>query len=291
MVYGTNTPGIAAVILKWLTGAKLITEIPGVPENAFRFDSPESNHPIKRFFADLLLNLVCGSSDLLKLLYPTQVAKYPRLNRKPSSVFHAFVPVKLLRPDKTTQRSIFSLGYPWYTKGMDILIEAFLRVAPEFPDWKLQLMGYFPDRKHLEELASGSPQIEFIQAAPRRIAFDRMEQCSVFALATRTESMGCVLLEAMAARKPIVASKVGGVPHYVTDDQNGLLFESENVEELASCLRRVMSDPQLRERLAANGFQRVSKELDEASFVREFGLMLTKVSQSSVRERGLGTNA
>ena len=281
MTYGTNIPGLVGIILKWLTGAKLIIEIPGVPENAFRFDTPNPGvkSRIKRLFADTILNLVGAAADCIRLFYPSQLKNYPYLKGKKSAVFHAFVPVRAITPIDSDERFILSVGYPWYTKGMDILIRAFVSIAPQFPNYKLKLMGHFPDRNALEHFAAGCPQVEFVKAAPYDVALDVIARCSLYVLASRTESMGRVLLEAMAARKPIIASAVGGVPYYIRDNDNGLLFQLENVEELAAKLATILNSAELRTRLANRGYDRAMAEYDEASFVQTFRTMLESVGQ------------
>jgi glycosyltransferase involved in cell wall biosynthesis len=93
-------------------------------------------------------------------------------------------------------------------------------------------------------------------------------------LASRTEAMGRVLLEAMAARKPIIASAVGGVPHYVSDNRTGLLFESENVEQLAEKLTLLMEDTEMRERLGTQALASVKAQFDETSYAQSFRQML-----------------
>ena len=55
--------------------------------------------------------------------------------------------------------------------------------------------------------------------------------------------MGRVLLEATFAEKPIIASRVDGIPHYVTDGETGTLFTSENVSELSSKIRDLLENP------------------------------------------------
>ena len=57
--------------------------------------------------------------------------------------------------------------------------------------------------------------------------------------------MGRVLLEAMAAQKPIIVSAVGGTPFYVSDQENGLLFRSEDPADLAEKLVRLLTNPDL----------------------------------------------
>ncbi len=279
MTYGTNLPGVAAVILKWMTGAKLIVEIPGVPEDAFRYEEP---HPgirgrVKRFFADRLLAFAGANADCMKLLYPWQLRKYPRLHRKEAAVFHDFVPVHAIlteQLEKDEGTFVLMSGYPWYRKGVDVLIRAFKSIAPQFPACKLKLMGYFPDREYLDSLAGGCPQIEFLPPRPNEMALKVIAACSVYALASRSEAMGRVLLEAMAARKPIVASAVDGVPHYIHDNDNGLLFQSENVEDLAAKLAALLSDEELQARLAKRAHEKAFSEYDERSYVRSFHGML-----------------
>lgn len=70
-----------------------------------------------------------------------------------------------------------------------------------------------------------------------------------------------VLLEAMAGRKPIIAAAVGGIPYYMVDDDNALLFEAENVEQLAAKLSILMGDPELQARLGDRGYQKYSPNM------------------------------
>jgi glycosyltransferase involved in cell wall biosynthesis len=284
VTYGTNTPALAGTVLKWVTGAKLIVEIPGVPENAFRYDVPTPGRLAcaKRFLANLLLVLVGRAADCLKLLYPSQLKEYPNLQRKKVAVFHDFVPVRCVSSaQEEKEQFILCAGYPWYTKGADILIRAFKLVTKQYPEFKLKLMGYFPDRNVLEELAESHPQIEFLAARPNEEALKVISACTIYVLASRTEGMGRVLLEAMAASRPIVASNVGGVPHYILDNENGLLFSSENVEELAAKMAHLINDKELRASLGQRGHDRVFSEFDEVAYVRDFKKMLDSLQIES----------
>ncbi len=282
MTYGTNRPGIAGVLLKWMTRAKLVVEVPGVPENAFRCDAPNPGSwaAIKRFFADQFLLLVGRMADCIKLLYPWQLQKYPSLRSKNVAVFHDFVPVRTIKVINTEERFILLAGYPWYTKGVDVLIRAFKSIAGKFPQYKLKLMGYYPDRKYLDNLAADCSQIEFLRARPNELALDVIGACSIYVLASRTEGLPRVLLEAMAARKPIIASDVGGVPQCLADNVDGLLFRSENVEELASKLATLLESETLQTRLSRSGYDKVMSEFDERAYVRSFQSMLEMVMGS-----------
>lgn len=285
VTYGTNTPGVAGMVLKYLTGAKLIPEIPGVPENIYKYDAPNPGAlvAVKRFLADLVFKMVCLAADCIVLRYPTQLDKYPRLRHKKTKVIHGFVPVRTIPSDGTAEKFLLLVGFPWYTKGVDIVIRAFKSIAAEFPDYTLKLLGHYPDRRPLEELAAGCSQIEFLRPGDFGLVVKMLTSCSVFVLASRTESQGRVLLEAMAARKPLIASAVGGIPYYITDNDNGLLFASENVSELADKMRVMLSSPELRSRIAERGYSRVFSEFDERAFVRSFREMLEGLTPEAHR--------
>jgi len=283
VTYGSNMPAVAGTILKWLTGAKLVVELPGVPENAFRYDEPNqgSTTIVKRFIADRLLYFAGRASDCFKLLYPWQLQKYPSLQKKNAAIFHDFVPAKCVRLPAKEEQFILCVGYPWYTKGVDIVIRAFKAIMKQYPDYKLKLMGHYPDRQLLEELAQGCPQIEFLAPRPNELALKVISVCTICVLASRTEGMGRVLLEAMAAGRPIIASNVGGVSYYISDDENGLLFASGSVEELAATMVRLLNDKELRIRLGQRGYERLFSDFDEAAYIRAFDRMLRSIQNKA----------
>jgi glycosyltransferase involved in cell wall biosynthesis len=64
-------------------------------------------------------------------------------------------------------------------------------------------------------------------------------------------------MEALAAERPVVATRVGGVPDVVRDGEDGVLVEPGRTEELAAALARLAADPRLRARMGAAGRRRV----------------------------------
>jgi glycosyltransferase involved in cell wall biosynthesis len=161
------------------------------------------------------------------------------------------------------------------------MIRAFKLIAAQFPNYKLKLMGYYPDREFLNDLAGGCPQIEFLNPLPNDLALKVIGRCAIYVSASRTEGMPVVLLEAMAARRPIIAAAVGGVPHYIRDNDNGLLFQSENVEELAAKLTTLLSSQELQARLAKRAYEIVFSKFDEKSYVRSYDRMLQSLGDKS----------
>jgi len=147
-------------------------------------------------------------------------------------------------------------------------------------------MGYYPDREFLNNLADGCQQIEFLAPVPNELALKVIGGCAIYVSASRTEGMPVVLLEAMAARKPIIASAVGGVPYYLKDNENGLLFRSGNVDELAAKLITLLSNKELQVSLAQKAHEKVFSEYDERSYVGSFRSMLQSLrDESSVLQK------
>src|SRR4029450_7587873 len=79
------------------------------------------------------------------------------------------------------------------------------------------------------------------RAVPRLLAAS-----DIFVLPTLTEALPTVLAEAMAAKLPIIASRVGGVPEMVMDGQNGCLVEPEDVDGLANACIGLLANPEKR---------------------------------------------
>ncbi|MFC1735699.1 glycosyltransferase [Candidatus Hydrogenedentota bacterium] len=140
-----------------------------------------------------------------------------------------------------------------YCKAIDVLIHAFAEVSDE--KTKLLLVGSGDDRENLEKLAAEleiSKNVIFAGSRPPEAIPGIMAASDIFVLPSRQEGMGLVVLEAMASGKPIVASRAGGIPSIVTDGTNGILFDTDDPDDLAEKLTSVLNDRALREELAVN---------------------------------------
>jgi glycosyltransferase involved in cell wall biosynthesis len=277
VAHGPFTMALSGLILRRLTGAALIVEFPGHPFRGYD-TTPGWLNRMKRRVAPIWTRHVAKSADHVRLLYPSQLDDLGVDISGRSSVFHEFTTVSSARGaadgmDTSDRRYLFFLGFPYYLKGVDVLIKAFHRIAEDFPDHRLVIAGHCPDRTEWDALVGGNRRVDMYDALPHDRAMALMAGCSAFVLPSRTEAMGRVLLEAMAFGKPVVASAVDGIPHYVQDGETGLLFRSGDDRDLAEKLTAVLGDPRLAEQLGHQGRERARIAYCEEKYAEHFHRM------------------
>jgi glycosyltransferase involved in cell wall biosynthesis len=277
VAHGPFAMALSGMILRRLTGAALVVEFPGHPFRGYDSATGWQNR-VKRRLAPIWTRMVAKRADHVRLLYPSQLDDLGVDVRDRSSVFHEFTTVTSAAGaadglDTADRGYLFFLGFPYYLKGVDVLIRAFHRIADDFPDHRLVIAGHCPDRTEWDALVGGNHRVEFHDALPHDQAMALMAGCSAFVLPSRTEAMGRVLLEAMAFGKPVVASAVDGIPHYVHDGETGLLFRSGDDRDLAAKLTAVLGDPALAERLGQQGRERARSAYSEEQYAAHFHRM------------------
>jgi glycosyltransferase involved in cell wall biosynthesis len=102
------------------------------------------------------------------------------------------------------------------------------------------------------------PWIHVLGKVDNQTKWDALEAATVVCVPSEQESFGRVYIEAWSKGKPVVASRIPAVSEVVTDGESGLLVHPGSVEELARALERLLTDPQLAERLGANGRREVA---------------------------------
>jgi glycosyltransferase involved in cell wall biosynthesis len=156
---------------------------------------------------------------------------------------------------------VLSIGRLSREKGHADLLRALGLLRSSTRPWKLLLVGTGPERNKLGELARSlgiSERIVFAGFHADVTAFYAI--ADVFALASHSEGSSNVLLEAMTARVPIVATGAGGNPEIILDGETGLLVPVGDPRALASAIARLLQEPQLSSRLAAAGLVRATQE-------------------------------
>jgi len=152
------------------------------------------------------------------------------------------------------EQLILAIGTLEKRKGHRFLLEA-LTALPEgiAPQWRLAIAcgRGGPEREELEELASVRGVMNRLQLLNYRNDIpDLLAAADVFCMPSLWEGLPLALLEAMVARKPIIASRTSGIPEAIVDGRTGLLTEPGDVGQLADALGRLLTDGTLRNDLA-----------------------------------------
>jgi glycosyltransferase involved in cell wall biosynthesis len=150
-------------------------------------------------------------------------------------------------------KTVLFCGTLTYLKGCDHLLKAWTRLAPDFADWRLSVVGDGEERGSLEQYAAthGLCRVTFegYQQQVRR-CYDR---ASIFAFPSRREGWGIVLVEAMRSGcVPVCFESYSAVGDIVDDCENGFLIPAFDERAFEARLRQLMADPVLRGNMAAH---------------------------------------
>ena len=162
-------------------------------------------------------------------------------------------------------------------KGLHTAIEA-LALLPEA---QLAIAGYGPLLPELRQLAADlgvEDRVEFLGwVAPPAIA-GWMAKATVVLVPSRVEGFGLVALQGALAARPVVASRVGGLPEVVVDGETGLLTPHGDAPAMAAAVRRLLDDPELAARLGNHGRQRALDCFSAERHANEWDMLYKRVA-------------
>jgi glycosyltransferase involved in cell wall biosynthesis len=127
-------------------------------------------------------------------------------------------------------------------------IERIRPVLDALPHARFALVGDGPHRQQLERVFEGTPTTFVGYLSGRELA-SAYASGDAFLFPSSTETLGLVLLEAMAAGCPVVGARRGGIPDIVTDGENGWLYDPEDPDSLTVAVSRLLGDETTRARL------------------------------------------
>ena len=191
-------------------------------------------------------------------LLMSRVAPYRgegRLSRVvPNGVDLSLVP----NGEKRKPRSVISVGTLKARKCMDRTLEAFARLADEYPDATLTIVGIGEMEEQLRarigQLGLQS-RVTLTGGLPHEEVLRRMAQSDLFVLPSWGEGYGIVYIEAMTAGCIAVGAKDEGIADTITDGENGFLVPAGDIDETERVMRQVFAHPEAYEALRQKGMQ------------------------------------
>jgi glycosyltransferase involved in cell wall biosynthesis len=176
---------------------------------------------------------------------------------------------------------LFAPGFLASFKGFSVLIKAMKRVVDTNPNVNLTIAGDGPEKKALEKMTSQlqlDSYIRFTGKMPFANLSKLYSSCDIVIFPSiYPEPFGRVALEAMYFGKPVIASRVGGIPEVVENEETGLLVTPDNPEELAASIITLLRDKHLRELFGKKGKAVVQTKFDAEKIINQHLQIYQKV--------------
>jgi glycosyltransferase involved in cell wall biosynthesis len=252
--------------------AVFLKEISGIPFSV----TAHGQDFMKDLGSDDLLREICAaaefvaaetdySRDLLRQRCPNSAAKIHRvyngidLERFPAS----------RSCDGNRIPQIVSVGRLVPFKGFDDLIDACAELARRRIDFVCDIIGDGPLRERLQakiEQLDLSSRVNLLGSLSQGAVLEKLQAADIFALASTTDAQGAtdvfptVILEAMASARPVVSTRLAGIPELVVDGQTGMLAPPGDSTAVAHALEQLLRDPELRLRFGHSGRARIEQD-------------------------------
>jgi len=168
-------------------------------------------------------------------------------------------------------------------KGVDVIVRAFAQARELLPPGSARLIiaGSGPEEESLRALAGAD--VSFLGVLDRAKALPRLyASADAFLFSSLTETLGVVVLEAMASGLPVVATPAGGVADHLRDDVNGIAIPPKDVDRMAHAIVQLTLDANRRRRLAA-GARSTALELDWESEIDRLAAFYEEILRGQSR--------
>jgi len=203
-----------------------------------------------------------------------------------------FFPEEVPSPHRVP--SVLIVGNLLQIKGHETVFKAIAQVTakvtdkvmakatPTLPSLRCTVIGEGPDRARFEAVAQSlgiADRVSFLGRQDRPAVAKAMRECTVFALPSRFEGLGCVYLEAMASAKPVIACEGQGIAEIIRHGQNGWLIPVDGVPEMADALCQLLGSADLRAQIGASARQTILEGLTVTDQARHLGDLYRAVKQ------------
>ena len=238
-------------------GSHKIGELHVNRSNYRNFIGCDSNF-VKRLFAHFWMNdLIKHIRKLDRMVVLTEDAKrdWPELSNV--KLIPDPIPFKVDQVSTLSSKHVVCIGRYAYEKGNDLLLKAWAKVEKQCQDWTLDIYGMGNQTPYMElihELGIDKSRCH-LHGSLMNVK-DVYLGSSIFALPSRFEGFGLVIIEAMACGVPVVAFDCENGPrNIISDNQNGILVKPFDVKAYADSLIRLMQDEQLRYRMGNRAYE------------------------------------
>ena len=165
---------------------------------------------------------------------------------------------------------ITTIGHLVSYKGIKYMLFAAVKVINNFPGVRFLIVGEGPDENRLKKLVKKlniSQNVIFIGL--RRDIRDILSITNIFVLPSLIEGLPNVIIEAMLAGKPVIATNIPGNDELVVDQETGLLVHPKDANSLASAIITLLENPEMGKKMGLSGEKRIKKHFSINKTIRK----------------------
>ena len=187
---------------------------------------------------------------------------------------------------------IISVGRLVPFKGFEYLVDACAELARRGFDFVCHIVGDGPLRDRLGakiDMLNLSSRFNLLGSLPQRAVLEKIQAADIFALASVIDAQGAsdvfptVILEAMASARPVVSTRLAGIPELVVDGETGVLVSPGDTAALTCALEQLLRDPELRLRFGRAGRARIEQHFRIEDTVAPLLKLFERTSTNSAK--------
>lgn len=187
------------------------------------------------------------------------------------------MPARYTSAPPPSGQNILFVGRLADVKGVPLLLEAFSRLRANHPKAALTIVGDGELRDELQANARAKnlTNVRFTGAIGQSEVAEELARSAIFVLPSYAEGVPVVLMEAMAAGRPVVTSRITGIPELVEDGASGFLTEPGDIDALTQAIETLLSDPDMGAALGQVGRAKVIADFDIESEAKRLHALFT----------------
>ena len=228
-------------------------------------------------FVRLLRRIIYPFANNIVFVTEADRVKF-RLSKKSTTIYNPAI-FEPYTDYNNRQNTIISIAPTdrWYNKGLDILVKAWAEIAPHNSTWNFEIYGRYNESVLPDDITL-QKQVRLSWKGWNDNISEVLRTKSIFILASRFEGCPNSLIEAMSQGCACIGTNCeGGIKEIITDGIDGLIAESENVNDIASKLQMLIDDENLRRELSAKAIEKV-KQFDKIAFFSKWDDLIDEVA-------------
>ncbi|MGV8995193.1 MAG: glycosyltransferase family 4 protein [Flavobacterium sp.] len=248
-------------IVGWLFNVK--TRIAFVQTLSSQFESKKNLVERKKIVYKFCTNIFANSNSTRDDL----IINFNVPNDKITTIYNAVQTPKLIQ-DSVDQNKIVYVGRLHPSKGVTNLIEAISIVVVKYPNIQLSIIGGELDSDYalqcfeLVEKLNLSSNINFLGSRSKTEVLQHFSTAYFSIVPSIFEAFGFVVIESFSTKTPVIGSNSSGISEIIRHGLDGFLFETNNIEDMAKYMLRVLSDKELRKIMSINCYDRFYNNFD-----------------------------